>query len=838
MSFIFKITTTTSPQTFVIPCTNTGTFNATVNYGDGTGSQTVTAYNDSNLTHSFATAGQHTITIDGTFPNVRFYDDAASRVLVDEVVDLGDVNWINLYQAFRDCTNLTAFNVGTTDTSSVTTMAAMFRNCSGLTSLDLSSFDTSSVTTMQQMFQNCTNLTSLNLSGFDTSSVNNMSYMFRNCSSLTTLDLSSFDTSSVTTMREMFNNCSSLTVLDVTSFNTSNATTMAAMFQDCSSLTVLDLSNFNTSNAATMAAMFRDCSSLTNLDVSNFNTSNVNNMITMLYNCSSLTSLNVSSFDTSSVATMGYMFQGCSSLASLDVSGFDTSSVTDMGLMFYNCSSLTSLDVSGFDTSSVNNMGLMFYNCSSLTNLDIKNFNVSSVTNGINFLRDSNNALTTTAYNELLEAWAAQDVQPNVPWHFGDAQYTVETIADWYSPRSNSSLSIINNKLVSIAGSTGQFGAAQQVDNLIIGNTYKIVGTATCSNSAASVYIRVSPVSNVDGTLFTVNSTGSVTANATFIATATTHYVGTIVTGHAANDTVTVDAGISLTEITNYTEANAASEIEYSQENVFGSEEVVNGDFATDLSGWSVTNPTGVTVEWTSNGMRILTDGTGGGASQSILEIGKTYLIEFDYTAVSGSLKLDAIINTLDTTKKYSIVKTATQIPLTFYRQSGTAEGIIDNVSVKEITNAVEYKNIPQSARELYTLENDTWTGSEFVTNGDFATDLSGWVNNNNFWSWSSGRAFMPLTSSANILNQECLVIGTKVRLTFNIEIISGSFIVRQGTDSGFNAADTIAVITTSGTYSYDFVVTREFLGFWRAVANTSGSIDNVSVKEIVEVPE
>ena len=90
MSFIFKITTTTSPQTFVIPCVNAGTFNATVDYGDGTGSQTVTAYNDSNLTHSFATAGQHTITIDGTFPNVRFYDDAASRVLIDEVVDLGE----------------------------------------------------------------------------------------------------------------------------------------------------------------------------------------------------------------------------------------------------------------------------------------------------------------------------------------------------------------------------------------------------------------------------------------------------------------------------------------------------------------------------------------------------------------------------------------------------------------------------------------------------------------------------------------------------------------------------------------------------------------------------
>jgi len=208
----------------------------------------------------------------------------------------------------------------------------------------------------------------------------------------------------------------------------------------------------------------------------------------------------------------------------------------------------------------------MFLNCQSLTNLDIKHFDVTSVTDGTSLLQDANNALTTTAYDELLEAWAAQDVQPNVQWHFGNVQYTVETIADWYSPRSASSLSIINNKLVSIADSTDTFGAGQQIDNLIVGTAYKIVGTATCSNSAAQVRIRVGSNSDVNDVPLNITATGSVTANSTFIATATTHYVGTIVTGHATNDTVTIDAGITVKEITNYTEANAASEIESSVE--------------------------------------------------------------------------------------------------------------------------------------------------------------------------------------------------------------------------------------------------------------------------------
>ena len=220
-----------------------------------------------------------------------------------------------------------------------------------------------------------------------------------------------------------------------------------------------------------------------------------------------------------------------------------------MNLMFYCCPNLTTLDVSSFDTSSVTGMQLTFTGCTNLTSLDIKHFDVTSVTNASSFLQGANNALTTAAYDELLEAWAAQDVQPNVPWHFGDAQYTVVNIADWYSPKSASSLSIINNKLVSIADSTAAFGVAQQIDNLVVGNVYSFIATATCSNSSATVSLVVSASADVSSPIFNKQATGSVTADDTFTATATTHYVGTVVTGHAANDTVTIDAGISVKAI-------------------------------------------------------------------------------------------------------------------------------------------------------------------------------------------------------------------------------------------------------------------------------------------------
>ena len=783
MSFIFKITTTTSPQTFVIPCVAVGTFNATVDYGDGTGSQTVTAYNDANLTHSFATAGQHTITIDGTFPNVRFYDNAASREALDEVVDLGDVGWVTFYRAFRGCTNLTDFNVGTADTSNVTSTYTMFYNCS--------------------------NLTTLNVSSFNTSSVSNMGYMFESCSSLTSLDLSNFDTSNVTNMLSMFINCTSLTALDVTSFDTSSVTTISRMFYNCSSLTILDVSNFNTSNVTNMADTF--------------------------LNCTSLTSLDLSGFDTSSVTEMSYMFFGCASLTSLGLSSFDTSSVNDMSVMFGNCLNLTGLGLSSFDTSSVTNIQSMFANCLGLTSLNIKHFDVSNVTNGTNFLLNANNALTTTAYDELLEAWAAQDVQPNVPWHFGDAQYTVEAIADWYSPRSNSSLSIINNKLVSIAGSTNTFGVAQQVDNLIVGNRYKIVAALSLSQINSSIAFRVATASDLNGQVLDLISTGTANIDNTFIATATTMYVGAIVGSPQpiVGDTITIDAGISLTEITNYSEANAASEIEYSQENVFGSEAVVNGDFATDSdwgkgTGWSISG--GSASYNGASGTRSITQHIVGLVAGSTYEVTLTVLSQ---GSGSNTLYLgNTIFNQSNlTVGTHSFIgKTTNTAALSIFGRDGNVF-TIDNVSVKEITNAVEYKNIPQSARELYTLEDAVWVNNnELIVNGDFSSS-GGWTQGS---SWNIGGGNATCTGAYSLLTTAVGdTFNSSYRVEYTIESWSGGSIKMS-----VGGYDQTTSQTNNGTYTEIYNVSNPSSNTTFYVIPTSAvlSVDNISVKRAIEV--
>lgn len=185
-SFTSVWATTTSSETITIPCQNVGTFNAVIDWGDGTANSTITTYNDVDLAHVYATAGDHTISITGTFPNI-YFNNVGDKLKIKKVLNLGTVGWTSLVAAFRGCTNLTEFTAGSTDTSNVASMGSLFRNCSGLTSIDVSSFNTTNVTDMAIMFTGCSGLTSIDLSSFVTTSATSMPYMFQSCSLLTSI---------------------------------------------------------------------------------------------------------------------------------------------------------------------------------------------------------------------------------------------------------------------------------------------------------------------------------------------------------------------------------------------------------------------------------------------------------------------------------------------------------------------------------------------------------------------------------------------------------------------------------------------------------------------------
>ncbi len=300
--FIFTVRTTVANETMTIPCQdasasetppipdqNVSTFNAVVQSDTAaephlTGAP-VTARNDANLVVTFPDAGDHQITISGTFPNI-FFNNGGDAVKLISIENLGSVGWQTFEGAFWGCTSLVSVG-GTADTSQVTSMRWMWQNCSSMTTTpDTSGWDTSNVTDMRAMWQGCSGLTTPpETGGWDTSEVIYMDSMWRDCSGLTTPpDTSRWNTSNVTGMRFMWYICSSMTTPpDTREWDTFNVTDMRFMWRDCSNMmTAPDTGGWNTSNVTNMSQMWFNCSSMVGIDVSTFNVEKVTDLTSFM----------------------------------------------------------------------------------------------------------------------------------------------------------------------------------------------------------------------------------------------------------------------------------------------------------------------------------------------------------------------------------------------------------------------------------------------------------------------------------------------------------------------------------------------------------------------------
>ena len=184
--FVSVWATTAINETITIPCQNVGTFNAVIDWGDGTPTSTITAYNDADLAHVYADIDDYTISITGVFPNI-YFNGGGDKDKIKKILNLGTVGWTNFSNAFYACSNLVEFTVGSTDTSAVTRMDGMLGGCTLLTSVDLSTLNTSSVDRLFYMFLNCSSLTSVDVSNWNTSSVNQALGVFQGCSGLTSI---------------------------------------------------------------------------------------------------------------------------------------------------------------------------------------------------------------------------------------------------------------------------------------------------------------------------------------------------------------------------------------------------------------------------------------------------------------------------------------------------------------------------------------------------------------------------------------------------------------------------------------------------------------------------
>jgi hypothetical protein len=116
---------------------------------------------------------------------------------------------------------------------------------------------------------------------------------------------------------------------------------------------------------------------------------------------------------------------------------------------------------------------------------------------------------------------------------------------------------------------------------------------------------------------------------------------------------------------------------------------------------------------------------------------------------------------------------------------------------------------------------------TELVTNGTFDTD-SDW-NKETGWTISGGKANKEGAVASNFYQNNVFTAGKKYRLTFEISNSNdGRLLIYFG---GAVSEDILSA--SDGTYSFDNVANNDTLIFRNV--NWTGSIDNVSVKEIQE---
>ncbi|MGB2185112.1 MAG: hypothetical protein ACPH5P_00385 [Akkermansiaceae bacterium] len=81
------------------------TFDCEIDWGDGQTTTYATATSGGVIAHTYATAGQYTVKISGTFPRLEMTRSTTRNNLV-EIPELGDVGWTHFYKAFRACGQL------------------------------------------------------------------------------------------------------------------------------------------------------------------------------------------------------------------------------------------------------------------------------------------------------------------------------------------------------------------------------------------------------------------------------------------------------------------------------------------------------------------------------------------------------------------------------------------------------------------------------------------------------------------------------------------------------------------------------------------------------------
>jgi surface protein len=325
--FVFTVKTdntgTSNDDQFTLPLHSTfdssGGTTAEVDWGDGS-SDTITAHDQSEITHTYASAGTYTIKITNELRGWSFSNTG------DKLKVLNISNWgvfeHTTFRAFQGCANLTLtatdaptfvisgspstnransfFNtcsqvngpVNQWDISGIINLTAFFSFAS-LFNQPLNNWDVSSVTTFNQTFRSASSFNQdISSWSINTSSSVDMQNMFLNNSAFNT-SIDNWDVSEVTNMNQMFRG--SVYNQQLNSWDVSNVTNMQRMlsfpFSGVGGNFNQPLSNWNVGNVTNMKEMFKRNDAF-NQDISSWNIVKVSNATGFMQDCDGFSTAN------------------------------------------------------------------------------------------------------------------------------------------------------------------------------------------------------------------------------------------------------------------------------------------------------------------------------------------------------------------------------------------------------------------------------------------------------------------------------------------------------------------------------------------------------------------
>lgn len=179
-------------QSIQLPLVNGGSYNFTVNWGDGN-SGTVVSWNDPAASHSYATPGQYTVTISGTISGFAFQNSGDRNKLLD-VSQWGSLALGNTEGQFQGAENFTETATDAPNLSATTSLKNAFAGATDFNG-NINNWNVSTITNLESTFEGAVSFNQP-LNSWNVSNVEIMRSVFYDASAFNQ-DLSSWNVSKV-----------------------------------------------------------------------------------------------------------------------------------------------------------------------------------------------------------------------------------------------------------------------------------------------------------------------------------------------------------------------------------------------------------------------------------------------------------------------------------------------------------------------------------------------------------------------------------------------------------------------------------------------------------------